>query len=45
VRRMQLLSDFRVMSERENAILKQKFRVEWIEKGDMNSKFFHSRLR
>jgi len=44
-----LLSDLRVISERErereNAMLKQKSRVEWIEKGGMNSMFFHSRLR
>jgi len=44
-RRTQLLGDLRYLSERESAILRQKSRVDWLEKGDLNSKFFHSRLR
>jgi len=45
VRRVQLLEELRHMSERQTTMLKQKSRVKWIGKGDMNNKFFHSRLR
>jgi len=45
LRRIQLLSVLRDMFERKTAMIKQKSRVDWIAKRDMNSKFFHSRLR
>jgi len=41
VRRIQLLSDLRDMSERETGMIKQKGRAYCIAKGDMNSKLFH----
>jgi len=31
--------------ERESAILRQRSRVDWLEKGDLKSKNFQSRLR
>jgi len=45
LRRIQLLSALRDMFERKTAMIKQKSMADWIAKGDMNSKFFHSRLR
>jgi len=40
-----LLSQLRRLEEKEEAMLKQKSRVEWIKNGDSNSKFSHSKLR
>ena len=45
VRRIQFIRKLKTMSERENVMIKQKVRVEWIERWDTNTKFFHSRLR
>jgi len=45
VKTMDLLSQLRSLEEKDIAILKQKARVEWLENGDTNSKFYHSRLR
>jgi len=45
VRRILLLSDLSDMLERDTVTIKQKARADWFTKGDMNSKFFHSKLR
>jgi len=45
IKRIQVLGDLRFLLEKENAMLQQKSRIDWLAKGDQNSKFFHSRLR
>lgn len=42
---MKLLSDLKLIYNKENSILYQKARVNWLEQGDTNSKYFHSRIR
>jgi len=39
ISRLELLGGLKDLAERENAMLKQKARVEWLAKGDTNSKF------
>jgi len=45
VKRVDLLSQLRNMEEKEVFMLKQKARVYWLKSGDINSRFYHSRLR
>jgi len=45
LRNMELLSELRCINERELAIVIQKSRVNWLEKGNTNYRYFHSRLR
>ena len=45
VRRTNLLSELRLLLHKESALLNQKARLKWIEQGDTNSKYFHSRIR
>jgi len=44
-RRVELLSVLNELNEKEMMILRQKYRVDWIVKGDRNSRYFHSRIR
>ena len=44
-RRMKLLSELKLLLEKENSLLNQKVRVRWVKEGDTNSKYFHSRIR
>jgi len=44
-RRLHLLSELKLLLEKESSILNQKARVKWLEQGDKNSKYFHSRIR
>ena len=44
-RRVELLSVLNELNEKEMAILRQKSRMDWIVKGDRNSRYFHSRIR
>ena len=43
--RVHLLSELDTLNNREIAMVRQKARTDWMQKGDINSKFFHSRLR
>jgi len=45
VNQMNLLSDLKLPLDKENALLNQKARLKWIEQGDNNSKYFHSRIK
>ena len=45
MRHMNLLSEVKLLLHKESAILNQKTRLKWIEQGDTNSKYFHSRIR
>ena len=45
VRRMKLLSELKLLLHKESGLLNQKARLKWIEQGDTNSKYFHSRIR
>jgi len=40
IMRIDLLSQLRSLEEKEEAMLKQKSRVEWIKSGDSNPDFF-----
>jgi len=45
VSRMKLLRKLKLLLHKESALLNQKTRLKWIEEGDTNSKYFHSRIR
>jgi len=45
MKRIELFSELKTINEKELAVIKQKVRVDWLEKGDTNSMYFHSRLR
>ena len=45
IERVELLSQLRIMEEKEAAMIKKKVRVVWLINGDTNSKNFHSSLR
>jgi len=42
IERVELLSQLRIMEEKEVAMIKQKVRVVRLNNGDTNSKYFHS---
>lgn len=45
IERMKLLSELKLLDQKEISILSQKARVNWLEHGDTNSKYYHSRIR
>jgi len=45
IERVELLSQLRIMEEKEAAMIKQKARALWLINRDTNSKYFHSSLR
>jgi len=45
VRRLELLSELKLLLHNESAILNEKARMKWLEQGDTNSKYFQSRIR
>jgi len=44
-RRMHLLSELKLLLQKESSLLNQKAKVKWLEQGDINSKYFHSKIR
>ncbi|XP_027905898.1 uncharacterized protein LOC114165485 [Vigna unguiculata] len=44
-RRMHLLSELTLLLQKESSLLNQKAKVKWLEQGDINSKYFHSKIR
>jgi len=42
---MKLLSELKLVLENERSLLNQKARVSWLEQGNTNTKYFHSRIR
>jgi len=45
MRRMELLSKLRGINERVLKLVIQECIMNWLEKGDTNSRYFHSRLK
>jgi len=45
VRRLVLLIELKGIEEKDMTMIKQKSHVQWAEKGDTNSNFFHSTIR
>jgi len=45
LRRMELLSQLRMVDNKLDSLSRQKARPNWFKSGDMNSKFYHSAIR
>jgi len=45
LRRMELLSQLRMVDNKLDSLSKQKARASWFKSGDMNSRFYHSTIR
>ena len=44
LRRMELLSQLRMIDNKLDSLAKQKARASWFKSGDMNSRFYHSTI-
>ena len=45
IRRMELLSQLRMIDNKLDSLARQKARTNWYKFGDMNSKFYHTAIR
>jgi len=45
LKRMNLLCELKMLLQKESSLINQNARIKWMQQGDINSKYFHSKIR
>jgi len=45
LRRMNLLCELKMLLQKESSMMNQNARIKWMQQGDINLKYFHSKIR
>jgi len=45
LKRIHVLKDLNMLNEKEILVAKQKVRIEWLKKGDTNSRYYYSKIK